>query len=142
MFVLYVVSYGVKRKQENQCFNITAINGGIPTIKGFLMKTYFILTVLLSSTFAIASPQDELLSAQQAFRQALTNQNTSHSKMQALQSQLADAQQRKMSADADFEKLTALFNEAQQQKQNHDALLQQAGERLNAAWQEARGTGQ
>ena len=106
------------------------------------MKTYFILTVLLSSTFAIASPQDELLSAQQAFRQALTNQNPSHSKMQALQSQLAEAQQRKMSADADFEKLTALFNEAQQQKQNHDALLQQAGERLNAAWQAARGTGQ
>ena len=104
-----------------------------------MKPTHFMLGIcLFSSALVCASPKDELLSAQQTFRQLLANQSGSDKRIKELQAQLNAAQQRKMSADADVEKLTALLQAAQQQKQQQDAQLQQAGERLNAAWQAVR----
>lgn len=89
---------------------------------------------------ASAEPADELLSAQAAFRQALSEQNTVDANLSGLQQKLVSAQQRKASAEADIQAYTQQLGEAQQRKAANDAALQQAGERLNAAWQAVHGS--
>ncbi|MDO5059926.1 MAG: hypothetical protein Q4D82_08265, partial [Neisseria sp.] len=60
-------------------------------------------------TAANTAPQqlDELMSAQAAFRQALSAQNSGDSVIINLQNKLADAQKRKLEAEADIQRLSA-----------------------------------
>ncbi|MDO5640550.1 MAG: hypothetical protein Q4G28_11860 [Neisseria sp.] len=99
------------------------------------------LTLLAAATLAHANPADELLSAQAAFRQALSAQNSSGSKIASLQSNLSSAQSRMQQAQADVSRLEGELQAAQAEKTQNDSLLQAAGERLNAAWSAARSAG-
>ncbi|UOO81847.1 hypothetical protein LVJ83_13230 [Uruburuella testudinis] len=101
------------------------------------MKQIIILALAISS-FAYAAPADELLGAQAAFRQALSAQNSSGSKITSLQTDLAAAQSRLQQAQADVTRLEGELQTEQAAKAQHDAALQAAGERLNAAWSAAR----
>ena len=83
---------------------------------------------------------DELLSAQAAFRQALSEQNSIGSKLTFAEEKLTNARQRKAAAEADIQTYTQQLEQMQQQKAANDTALQQAGERLNAAWQAAHGS--
>ena len=53
---------------------------------------------------------------------------------------LTNARQRKAAAEADIQTYTQQLEQMQQQKAANDTALQQAGERLNAAWQAAHGS--
>ncbi len=96
------------------------------------------LALLAAAALAQANPADELLSAQSAFRQALSAQNSSGSKIASLQTDLTAAQNRMQQAQADVTRLQGELQTAQAEKTQHDATLQAAGERLNAAWAAAR----
>ncbi|WP_274585772.1 hypothetical protein V6667_09650 [Neisseria leonii] len=96
-------------------------------------------TVLLAVLPPGAAAEGDLISAQAAFRQALAVQNTDDARMVKLQTDLAAAQKRKADADADIGRLNAELEAAKQQKAANDEILKQAGERLNRAWQAAKG---
>ncbi len=96
--------------------------------------------VCLAACLPAAFANDDLLGAQAAFRQALSAQNTGDSKIISLQSSLEAAQKRKADAEAEVGRLTAELEAAKQQKAANDEVLKQAGERLNRAWQAAKGS--
>ncbi|HFC6393823.1 hypothetical protein [Neisseria bacilliformis] len=96
--------------------------------------------LILAAAFAQAETSDELLSAQAAFRQALSEQNSIGSKLTFAEEKLTNARQRKAAAEADIQTYTQQLEQMQQQKAANDTALQQAGERLNAAWQAAHGS--
>ncbi|MGF6147567.1 Uncharacterised protein [Kingella potus] len=102
-------------------------------------RPFFATLVLAAAPFACADAADELLSAQAAFRQALSEQNSTGSKLAFVEEKLTGAQQRKAAAEADIQTYTQQLEQMRQQKAADDNALQQAGERLNAAWQAARG---
>ncbi|HFC6387182.1 TPA: hypothetical protein ACFNMI_000230 [Neisseria bacilliformis] len=96
--------------------------------------------LILAAAFAQAETSDELLSAQAAFRQALSEQNSIGSKLTFAEEKLTNARQRKAAAEADIQTYTQQLEQMRQQKAANDTALQQAGERLNAAWQAAHGS--
>lgn len=96
------------------------------------------MTALTTAAWANAV-DDELLSAQAAFRLALKTQGEYEQKVLSLREQLNQAQQRKAATEADVNRLSQQLNEVQQQKVSSDDALKQVGERLDAAWKAARG---
>ena len=102
-----------------------------------------LLLPALALTFAAAAsadPADELLSAQAAFRQALSQQNSVDSKLAFAEEKLTNTRQRKAAAEADIQTYAQQVEQMRQEKAANDAVLQQADARLNAAWQAARGS--
>ena len=93
--------------------------------------------LILAAAFAQAETSDELLSAQAAFRQTLSEQNSIGSKLTFAEEKLTNARQRKAAAEADIQTYTQQLEQMRQQKAANDTALQRAGERLNAAWQAA-----
>lgn len=104
------------------------------------MKKLLMMLVCAATLPAFAdSAGDELVSAQAAFRQALSSQTAGQGKIADLQKRLTDAQNRKAALEADIAKLTTELGEAQQAQTTFDSTLKQAGDRLNAAWQAVHG---
>lgn len=104
------------------------------------MKKWIVLLALSASAPVFAdAASDELMSAQAAFRQALSNQTSGQGKIADLQNRLQSAQSRKAALEAEITKLSAELTEAQQAQTTYDGTLKAAGDRLNAAWQAVHG---
>ena len=71
--------------------------------------------LILAAAFAQAETSDELLSAQAAFRQALSEQNSIGSKLTFAEEKLTNARQRKAAAEADIQTYTQQLEQMQQQ---------------------------
>lgn len=100
------------------------------------MKKTAALFCLLAAPFALAdSINDELMSAQAAYRDALKVQNHSGGRIASLQSGIAFEQKRIKQAEADIAKMQAQLQEETARKAQADSALQAAGARLDAAWQ-------
>lgn len=97
-----------------------------------------IALALIAAAVPTFAADSELLSAQVAFRQALSAQNSNGSKIASLQTDLASAQSRLQQAQAEVTRLEGELQTAQAEKAQNDSALQSAGERLNAAWQASR----
>lgn len=98
------------------------------------MNKLIALTLIAAAAPAFTADNSELLSAQTAFRQALSAQTSNGSKIASLQSDLASAQNRLQQAQADVSRLTAELQTATAEKAQNDSALQAAGQRLNEAW--------
>ena len=105
------------------------------------MKKITALMLFAAAGLAQANPADELLSAQAAFRQALSAQNSTGSEIANLQSNLTAARARAQHAPARAARYEGELQTATAAKAQNDAALQAAGERLNAAWSAARSAG-
>lgn len=109
------------------------------------MKTYSIALIALFSIFSgtlsaqTLSAEDELLSAQTAFKELLGKYNSSNSTISSLQSQLSSAEKRLTDAQNETNSLRQQLQQAQSDAQNYQSQMQQAGERLDAAWQAVHG---
>lgn len=99
------------------------------------MKKILALSILLLVSNAQADTmEDALMNAQNAYRTALKNQNNNDSKLVNLQVELADAQKRAQTAQADITRLQSEIQAATTLKTQQATALQQAGEALNNAW--------
>ncbi|QEY25136.1 hypothetical protein [Neisseria zalophi] len=106
------------------------------------MKKRMALALLLSSPFVLAdSVNDELYSAQAAYRTALRAQSSSSGRVATLQTDIAAAQARIQQAQADIARMQQELQEETAKKAQADSALQAAGQRLNAAWQAAHAAG-
>ena len=107
-----------------------------------MKKILITLSALLVASAASAdSAEDALLSAQSAYRTVLKAQNSNDGRIISLQTDLADAQRRAQKAQADIERLQKELDEASARKSEQASALQQAGQRLDAAWQAVYGPG-
>ncbi|EGV35157.1 hypothetical protein [Neisseria weaveri] len=103
------------------------------------LKTLSALCLCAAAASAFASaPEDELLSAQAAYRDTLKAQTHNSRRIASLQAELEQAKIRLQSAQADISRLeTELQNETAEQSR-HNSALQAAGARLDAAWKASR----
>lgn len=107
-----------------------------------MKKTLITLTALFAASAASAdNAEDALLNAQSAYRTALKAQNGNDGRIISLQTDLADAQRRAQKAQADIDRLQKELASAMSFKNEQASTLQQAGQRLDAAWQAVYGPG-
>lgn len=104
------------------------------------LLTFIFLAITAANVYADAA-EDALLSAQSAYRAALNTQSTTNTKIITLQTNLADAQSRAQKAQADISRLQNEIQVTSASKSQQESILQQAGEKLNAAWQAVYGPG-
>lgn len=104
------------------------------------LTTLLILSVI-PLTAAADSAQDNLMNAQAAYRAMLKNQSSNDSKIIVLQSDLENAQNRLQKAQADIARLQGELQAAMETKNRQAETLQQAGQRLDAAWNAVYGPG-
>ncbi|QEY23831.1 hypothetical protein [Neisseria animalis] len=97
-------------------------------------------SLLAASVYADAA-DDALLGAQSAYRAALKAQTDNDSKIIYLQTELNNAQARLTQAQADISRLQGELQNAQAVKTQQASVLQQAGERLDSAWNAVYGVG-
>ena len=88
------------------------------------MKKITALMLFAAAGLAQANPADELLSAQAAFRQALSAQNSTGSEIANLQSNLTAARARAQQAQADVARYEGELQTATAAKAQNDAALQ------------------
>lgn len=104
------------------------------------MKKILLLSLMLTASHTFAnSVENELLSAQTAYRKALHDYNQFDLKISTLQSNLNAAEARLSAAQGETERLRAELQQTNEAKQQQSNLLQTAGERLDNAWRAARG---
>ncbi len=105
------------------------------------MKKLFLIAAVLAAPVYADPADDALLSAQAAYRTALSAQRNNDSKILNLQSGLADAKARLEKAQADITRLQAELEAANTAKAQHTGSLQQAGQQLDSAWNAVYGPG-
>ncbi len=105
------------------------------------MKKITALMLFAAAGLAQANPADELSSAQAAFRQALSAQNSTGSEIANLQATSPPRAPVRSRHKPMWPAMRGELQTATAAKAQNDAALQAAGERLNAAWSAARSAG-
>ncbi|STZ77113.1 hypothetical protein [Bergeriella denitrificans] len=106
------------------------------------MKRLLLVAAALTAANVYADAADDaLLSAQTAYRAALKAQSDNDGRIIRLQSDLRDAQSRLSQAQADITRLEGELQNANTLKTQQADTLQQAGSRLDAAWNAVYGAG-
>lgn len=106
-----------------------------------MKKMLTVAAILLSTTVYAGPAEDALLSAQSAYRTALKTQSENDGKLITLQTNLENAQKRAQEAQADIVRLQSEIQAATQAKTQQAAVLQQAGQKLDEAWNAVYGAG-
>ncbi|MBR6027266.1 MAG: hypothetical protein IK065_06710 [Neisseriaceae bacterium] len=83
-------------------------------------------------------PNQELLSAQIAYRQALQEYSNQQEKLLELESQAEQIRRRVQQAQAELQSIEQKINEAKSIQENANNTLQAAGERLDKIWSSSR----
>lgn len=111
-------------------------------LTGEIMKKILCMMLLGVACTAWASEADDrLLGAQTVYRTLLQNQNKQDSKIAGMQSDLEDARRRLQTAQADIARLESEIAQELSLKSSQIEVLQQAGQRLDEAWNAVYGIG-
>lgn len=107
-----------------------------------MKKISIVLSVLLSWSAGVFAegdtPNQELLSAQIAYRQALQEYSNHQERLAELETQAEQIRRRLQQAQSELQNIEQKISEAKSAQENANNTLQVAGERLDKIWSASR----